>query len=221
MFQRLRICNERFTGLPVRRAGLTLIELLLVLVIMVLAAAWVFPRMFDAQGRHTLRTAGDQLEASLVDARHQAMAQGQSMLLVYHFGTPYYAVVPEPDDEPSRQNFNQVIQSLTQMAAMLRPDREPVALPDGLPGMARLPSGTLFLSGEFGTTQASEPGRIQAEIAGLPFVLFAPDGTTDDALFFLANDSMAQIYVQLRGLTGTVTVADATTGPGIATGSQP
>jgi len=189
-------------------AGLTLIELMLVLVIMVIAAALVVPRLSDAESRRALQTAADQLNGSLVSARQESLAAGQSMFVIYQTGTPLYAVVPEPIDEASRTEFDRVTTWLSQFADTYDPAQDAGNTPEGTPGIRKLPLGTQFLTGESGVAQASDNSGVQAEILGLPFITFAPDGTTDDSVVELVNEDSDRIVIQLRGLTGTARVGE-------------
>lgn len=190
------------------RFGLTLIELLLVLVIMVIAAALVVPRLSEAEGRRSLLTAADQLNGSLVSTRQQSLAAGQTMFLIYQAGTPLYAVVPEPIDDETRNQFDQVTTMLSQVAGSYDPATDQGGLLEGTTGIRKLPVGTQFLSGVSGIAQANDMSGMQAEILGMPYVAFAPDGTTDDAVLELVNEETDQIAIQLRGLTGTARVGE-------------
>ena len=203
------------------RDGLTLIELLLVLVIFAITAALVFPRLFDAESRQSLRGAADQLNGSLVSTRHQSMAEGQSLFLLYQVGTPLYAVVAEPLDDETRGQFDQVTTTLSQIADSYEQDNDFVFTLDGTTGIRTLPTGIRFFGGESGVGQANDTSAIQAEIAGLPFIAFAPDGTTDDAVIELVNDDLDVIAIQLRGLTGTPRIGEMTSGIPIGGPVQP
>ena len=79
---------------------------------------------------------------------------------------------------------------------------------EGTTGIRKLPIGTRFLASETATAQANDVSSIQAEISGLPFITFAPDGTTDDAVVELVNDDFDRIAIQLRGLTGTARIGE-------------
>lgn len=190
------------------RRGLTLIELLLVLVIIVIAAALVVPRLSEAEGRRALMTAADQLHGSLVSARQQSVAEGQSVFLIYQAGTPLYAVVPEPIDDETRTQFDQVTTTLSQVIGTYDPATDEGGTLNDTTGIRKLPLGTQFLSGEAGSAQANDISGMQAEILGLPYIAFAPDGTTDDAVLELINEDSDQVSIQLRGLTGTARIGE-------------
>ena len=194
------------------RGGLTLVELLLVLVIMVIAAALVVPRLFNSQQRQTLRSAADQLNAVLLSTRQQSMVDGQQLFLLYEAGTPFFAVVPEPMDDTTRGEFEQVTSTLSQIASSYDPANEVAGSLRGTTGIRKLPMGTRFLAGDTGVAGPSDLTTIAADISGLPFVAFAPDGTTDDAILELVNDDFDRIAVQLRGLTGTSQVGELVAG---------
>lgn len=200
-----RVCSGRV------RSGFTLMELMLVLAITAIVAAFVIPRLFNVQGREVLRNGANQLSGAMLDARHQAISTGQTTFLMYQANSGLYAIAPEPIDEASSEQFNQVTQLLSQVASSAS---SPAA--DGLADyqtgnsgvVEQLPRGVRFLVGQTGEAQENDMQGIQAEISGLPYVAFAPDGTSDDAILELTNEDLDRITVQLRGLTGAVRVGE-------------
>lgn len=193
------------------RQGLSLMELLLVLVIMAVVAAMILPQLFGVEARQALRSAADQLNGTMVDARQQAMVSGQTMFMLFQFETGLYAVVPEPIDQETTARFDQVTNLLTQAAESSRMSgMETSTNLSNITGVEQLPSGARFLTGQAGVAQPNDTSAIQADLSGLPYIAFAPDGTTDDAIIQLISEEQDRITVQLRGLTGAIRIGELT-----------
>lgn len=206
---RRRTTQRSRAGRKRERHGFSLMELLLVLAIMAIIAAMILPQLFGVQGRQSLRNAADQLNGAMVDARQQAMVSGQTMYMLFQFDSGMYAVVPEPIDQETTAQFEQVTSALSQAANLSRlTGNEDTTSRIDLPGVDRLPAGVQILTGQAGEAQAENAATVQADISGLPYVAFAPDGTTDDAILQLVSEEQDQITVQLRGLTGAIRIGE-------------
>ena len=197
-------------------------ELLLVLVIMAIMAAMVLPRLFEVEARQALRSAADQLNGNMVDARQQAMVSGQTMFMLFQFETGLYGVVPEPIDQETIATFEQVTQLLTQAAESSRMTGTGGSTNlSQITGIEQLPAGVKFLTGQAGVAQTNDTSAIQADLSGLPYIAFAPDGTTDDTIIQLISEEQDRITVQLRGLTGAIRIGELVAPDQFGTGVAP
>lgn len=170
-----------------RRAGYTLVEVLLVAALLVVVAAIAAPVLLGANERAQVRQAADKLRTSWAKARLDAIARGEPLYFQCTLGTPDFAI----------RNFGRATE-----AAEVAAEPEPAA-----------PDETL---GEVVFTQLSvvDPATnlatvVDAETGGTPpVVLFFPDGATSDAEALLTTSDGYQVQVKLRGLTGAAEVSD-------------
>src|SRR5688500_13683692 len=80
-------------GLKCRR-GVTLVELLLALAILVAMAALAAPSVNRAWERYRVKLAGDQVRAALTHAHVEAMRTGQIQVMRFEIGGDQYATQP-------------------------------------------------------------------------------------------------------------------------------
>ncbi len=78
-----------------RRRGLTLLEVLLVMVILVAFGALAFPTMKAMYGDVRVKAAADQVRAAWTDARASAIEGGQKYRFAVQAGTGKYRVAPD------------------------------------------------------------------------------------------------------------------------------
>ena len=181
--------------------GLTLVEVILVLALLVVIGAVSVPLLESSFSRAGLHSAGDTLRGAWAKARLAAMQSGQTCVFRY---------------EPNGSRFQ--IAALNQLelpeTSALQPDtagtrREAVdmlRLPRN-----RLPDGVVFAAGEVSTSTqlvATLPGAADGPWSNP--ILFYPDGTTSDASVLLSNSRQTMIRVTLRGLTGISNTTDVT-----------
>jgi hypothetical protein len=177
----------------VRRLGLTLVEVCLVLALLVVVAALAVPTMQGTFARAALDGGSDLLRGAWGKARLAAMQSGQ----VYAFRF-----------EPNGSRFQ-----IVTLSAMGLPETSELVAddPDAARGVAdmlrlpnnRLPEGVVFAAGDIAASNQVS-ATLPESTAGpwsMP-VLFRPDGTTSDASIVLVNDRQQTIRVTLRGLTG-------------------
>ena len=181
--------------------GLTLVEVILVLALLVVIGAVSMPLLESSFSRAGLHSAGDTLRGAWAKARLAAMQSGQTCVFRY---------------EPNGSRFQ--IATLNELelpeTSALQPDaagtrREAVdmlRLPRN-----RLPDGVVFAAGDVATSTqllATLPGA--ADGPWSQPILFYPDGTTSDASVLLSNSRQTMIRVTLRGLTGISNTTDVT-----------
>ncbi len=186
------------------RTGLSLLEMMLVLAVLVAAAAVALPALHGPMSDQRLRKAADLVLAQWSRARLEAMKSGQMQVFRYEIGTEYYQVQPRFDG-----SF--LLEGSADAQRLMTPDMLQNPGPDGrdsLLGVAgqRLPSGATFFAGRTDTDarmmqlQSEDPNVILSGTAAQPIV-FYPDGTATQAVLVLTNERFF-VQLRLRGLTG-------------------
>lgn len=171
--------------------GFTLLELIIVLVILVVAAALAVPTVQRSFSSQRVAKAGDMIRAELNRARISAMRTGEVHGFFYFPGTANYKIAPFDEEVMSVINGSQT--------------RNEPNTSNFVYGGDRLPNGVLFAEGQTADDSRSESALVENDSAGrdLRPVLFYPDGTSQSAKLYLRNQDNDYIEVKLRGLTGT------------------
>jgi prepilin-type N-terminal cleavage/methylation domain-containing protein len=184
------------------RRGLTLIELILVLALLVAISAISLPLMQNQFSWAALHGAGDLLRGAWAQARFAAMQSGQTQVFRFEPNGSRFQIVAlnaldspannelEPEDPESRSDSPEFVR-LSQN---------------------RLPEDITFFGGNISSSaqlMATLPGATEG-VWSQP-ILFYPDGTTSDASLLLANEKQVAIRVTLRGLTGISQTIDVET----------
>jgi prepilin-type N-terminal cleavage/methylation domain-containing protein len=184
--------------------GVTLLEVLLVLALLVVLAATAWPSLGPAFGGYELRKSADQVRVQWNRARVRAMSTGQTVLFHYSLDTSRCWLQTEP--EPEYLPGGSEALSVDEMQAA---DAETIAPQD----VTLLPERITFTEGEI---LDSDDADLASEIVLEPVaageetepVVFYPDGTASSARIVLSNEQGRSIEVSLRGLTGVSTVSD-------------
>ena len=187
-----------------RRAGLTLVEVMLVLALVVFMAAIIWPALERPMAAQRLREAGDQVRGVWVRTRVRAMSTGQTYLFRCAAGSSQYVVEAQAGLEPATRG----VATADAMAAPLTLDSSTVS---AYAEEGTLPEGIVFYSGDAAVEAAAEARPYDANLADQMWsepILFFPDGTTSTAALQLRNEYDRTIQLSLRGLTGTVTVGE-------------
>jgi prepilin-type N-terminal cleavage/methylation domain-containing protein len=179
--------------------GLTLVEVVLVLALLVVISAISIPLLEGSLSRAALHSGGDLLRGAWAKARLAAMQSGQMYVFRFEPGGSRFQIVtlgtlgaPEGNE-----------------LAPLDPDAKSDATGIVRLSQNRLPDGIIFTGGD-----VSSSAQVLATLptaADGPWsqpILFHPNGTTSDASVLLANDRQTTIRVTLRGLTGVSHAAD-------------
>lgn len=188
-----------------KRPGLTLMEIMLVLAVLVAVAAIALPALHGPMSDQRLRKAGDLVLAQWARARLTAMKTGQMQVFVYEIGSEFYRVQPFSNQTDALEASADADQTLAPNAIYQDPSQ---AQRDSVLGVAgqRLPSGVTFFLGEIDVdtrlAQAQSEGAT-AELGGALAqpIVFYPDGTTTSARLVLTNERFF-VELKLRGLTG-------------------
>jgi prepilin-type N-terminal cleavage/methylation domain-containing protein len=188
------------------RRGYTLMEMLLVLAILVVAAAVSAPALRGVMRNAELRAAAETVRAQWTRAHVAAMKTGRIQVFHYEIGGRKYKTTPWMSDDDALES-----------AAGESPSgfSAPIAAGSAeFPTDKELPEGAKFVGGDMANDNRSL--TIETEIAQLSQdsvqwsrpILFYPDGTSSDAYVIVGNDFELGMRVELRGLTGVVKIGD-------------
>ena len=194
--------------------GMTLLELLLVMSLLVMLGAIVAPSFHATFEMQRVRQGGEVVRVAFNKARIAAMKSGQIQMFRYTAETGTYQVMPYFSQQDwleadaahavggSTSGANQQLTNATQATDIQQSQPR------------ELPEGVVFGQSDVETDLRSY--EIQQQMQGqgttgaleAPPVLFYPDGTTSDARIILTNESQRlYVLVTLRSLTGIATVS--------------
>jgi len=203
-----------------RPNGLTLMELLLVLVLLVVAGSLVVPAITTAFGSVKLRRAGDQIISRWAEARAQAVETGT----VYQFRfTPEsgtYRVEPWVSIEATASSTSSSSSSTTSSAsasatssstdsagsefasrATHRMLAQSSTIEAVLPNPIKFQGGQTAVDDRVRGERRVDALQTTGESWSTP-ILFFPDGSASTATVVLQDDAPRYLRLTLRGLTG-------------------
>jgi prepilin-type N-terminal cleavage/methylation domain-containing protein len=204
--------------------GLTLLEILLVLVLIAVAAATTMPSVKATLLNQRLKKGAESVRAEWTHARAKAIKTGQAQVFRFLVNGSSYVTMPHISPED-------LIESDARTLAQSFGGNGYFA-PSTATNLSQLPDGVVFLGADvaFDQKTASKMNSFQDLPAGgvgaagngqagwgMP-VFFFPDGTTSTARLLVANPYGTTLAVDLRGLTGTARVNPVanTAGSGVA-----
>jgi Tfp pilus assembly protein FimT len=189
------------------RAGVSLLELLIVLGLLVLIGAMAVPTLERPLAAQKLRKAAELVTAHWDRARVHAMQHGQTMVFQYQVETGKFRLQPWYSEDD-------VLEASQTAVDPNDPAADPASTSTSLgaaPVFKELPEGIQFLSSislpdQRGQKIVDELSEITSsagdgETWSAP-VLFYPDGTATTTEVMLANESGSYVSIRLRGLTG-------------------
>jgi prepilin-type N-terminal cleavage/methylation domain-containing protein len=169
-----------------RRPGLTLIELLLVVAVLVTLAAVAFPTLSSFWGDVKVKAAADNVREAWADARAHAIEEARGYRFAVQPGTGKFRIAPDADNfwDGSDTSGND---------SDAPPFMREGSLPNGITFDA---SGDLPQSGSWSTV-----------------VVFNPDGgcNADVEILLREDDDTTPIAVRVRAMTGAVTARKKST----------
>lgn len=179
--------------------GLTLVEIILVLALLVVISAISVPLLEGSFSRAALHSGGDLLRGAWAKARLAAMQSGQTHVFRFEPGGSRFQIVALGALGMPEGNELQPVD----------PNAEPVATEFVRLSQNRLPDGIVFSRADVSSSaQLMATLPTAAEGPWSQPILFHPDGTTSDATVLLVNSRQTTIRVTLRGLTGVSHTAD-------------
>ena len=192
--------------------GLTLLEILLVLGLLVVIAAMVMPFVGGTLANHRLRKSADIIRAEWAKARAKAMQTGRTYVFRYEPEADQYLVEPWYSDEDLLES-SQV--GLSSGLGTLAGPTASFALSETLDAdkARHLPDDITFVASETTgeardeiATMSNEAQQMQDPTLAAP-IYFYPDGTSSTARLLVMNQRPRYILLTLRGLTGVVYVS--------------
>jgi type II secretory pathway pseudopilin PulG len=186
------------------RPGLTLVEVILVLSLLVIIGAVTVPLLEGTLTRSRLGHGGDLLRAAWSRARLAATQSGQAYAFRFEPRGSRYEIIPlaqltDPSTRP--------LEATSVEDTMAEGDEDDDARASG----DSLPSGVTFADLQVSTSSQLQSEQSVGAAWSRP-ILFYPDGTTSDAVVTLANEEGLTLHVTLRGLTGTARVGEIGSG---------
>ena len=176
--------------------GLTLLELVIVMVILVTVSSLAIPVVYRSYSAQRVNKAADLVRAELNRARVQAMRTGEVQGFFYYPETANFKVGPFS---------NEMAEALSQS---LRSQQNARSSNFDF-GNNRLPKGVVFATGI--TVQDSRSVAAEqdsgVDVGNMRPVLFYPDGSSQTAKLYLRSDQDDYFEVKLRGMTGTSSAA--------------
>jgi prepilin-type N-terminal cleavage/methylation domain-containing protein len=186
--------------LPTARPnGLTLIEVVLVLSLLVIISAVSMPYLNGAFSRAHLSSASEIVRDAWTRGRLTAMQAGQQQVFRFQMKGDQFQLVP----------LDQL--SLPEAANVRGPNADEERSASDILRLSqnRLPENVIFAAGDVATSsQVAALLGTSDDSTWSPPVLFNPDGTTSDATVVLQNDRGETIRVTLRGLTGVTSASE-------------
>jgi len=191
--------SHEIPGPAAERRGLTLVEVILVLALLVVIGAVSAPLLEGSFSRAGLNSAADLLRGVWSKARLAAMQSGKTHVFRFEPDGSRFQIIafdelglPEKNElEPDDPEESRKAVDILRLSA------------------SRLPDGVIFAAGEMATS--SQANAVLGEMGGGPWsgpTMFRPDGTTTDASIVLANEQEQTLRVTLRGLTGISNAAE-------------
>jgi general secretion pathway protein H len=180
-----------------RRRGYTLIEIVLVLAVVVIAATLAIPYLDPMLDRAKVTAARDMVRSRWAETRAHAMAEGRPYRFAVTENTGRFRIAPDDQVYWSGEGTPD--------------DAEKPLIVEG-----QLPDGVVFATsdGAFGD-ESSLPSA--GADWGIVVAIYLADGTArDDAELWFGKAGSRPLGLHLRGLTGAVTALEQRLGEGVA-----
>lgn len=192
------------------RRAVTLLELLLTLSLLVVIASMVWPSVTAGFENRRLQIAAEQVRSDLISARVKAINTGITYVLWYEPESNVYRVEPYQADAAEVGGELATVGTAADTADVDRGDLAPLErqLPDGISFVGLETSGDL--REQITTSEGPTLGQnsLATESNAAQKILCYPDGTTGTAELYLSNKAERCISLDLRGLTGVITVGE-------------
>ncbi len=208
------LSNATRRGRRTARRGMTLLELILVLALLVMIGALAMPAFRVPFEYHRLRQAGEVVRVEWNKARIRAMQTGQTLMFRYAAQQNAYQVTPYYSEQDWLEADAAHSPTLGGGGVNMQAGAVQAA-DDALAESRELPEGVVFVDSEveidlrsYEIQQQVQGNQLAGALEATP-ILFYPDGTTSDARVVLTNQyQQLFIVVKLRSLTGIATVSD-------------
>ena len=175
-----------------KRSGLTLIEILLVMAILVVVTAIMVPAIQRTFSVQALQKGADRVRVAMGQARVRAIRNGEEYAVFFNPDGSWFDVGPFSQ---FREQAAKAQRRENLADQRLQSDFEDDLLPRGI----RFASGAVSSDSRSLETISENGASAQG---GTQSILFYPDGTSQDARVLLRNEKGNFCEIQLRGLTG-------------------
>ena len=205
---RSRVAQSR---LGRHRSGLTLLEMMLVLSLMVMVYAMVSPRLAGTVAGRRLRYAAEEVRTAWAKGRTRAMRSGEIQKFLYLPASRNYLIVPASDTPEGEMTYELASTALAAMAGAID-DQQVQNQWDQLQAagiaVGRLPVAVTFLDQALAPAVGVSAVMPSSSPDGIGAVVFRPDGTSSNSVVWVTNENDEAIPVQVRGITGMATVGE-------------
>lgn len=176
------------------RAGLTLLEMLLVLGILMMVVGFSLPAIQDAYHIREIENAGEFVRQKLSEGRARAIDTGLVYQFRYEPGKSRFVMVPDPADIAESADGSKYYRFSGEIITTMEFRKE---LDEAGPGEQLDPEWFEGLpdAGELAGASWSEP------------VEFSFEGTAKDSFVYILDEKKRSVRVDIRGLTGGVNVS--------------
>jgi prepilin-type N-terminal cleavage/methylation domain-containing protein len=194
------------------RRGVTLIELLLVLSLIVVIAAIAWPSIERAFDGRRLQLAAEQFRADVAMARMKAINTGRMFLVRHEPGASSYTIEPFDDgwtEMPVNGSADTTLDPQNRPADLMILQR---SLPEDV--IFHGAQGVIDSRNEetlFEVQEAERKGSRSLNLEQTEMFFCYPDGSTATSRFYLANRRNRCIAIDVRGLTGVATLGEVMT----------
>lgn len=192
-------------GRAQRRAGYTLVELLLALAVLAMLAGLTVPSALRLQADSQLSSAGELVRLQLAGSRMRAIESGLVYQFRYEPGGAYYVSLPY---EREFENSNLNATGTGGTVGVGKYTRFAGKLPDGMTfaasSQASESKGVELSAEEFGELPNAD------DLAGVRWsapILFVPDGAALNRAVTVTDRRGERLQLKVRGLTGATSVA--------------
>jgi hypothetical protein len=193
------------------RCGVSLMELLLVLVLLVIAGSIAVPAITGAFGGVKLKRAGDKVVARWAEARAQAIETGVPYQFRFTPNTNTYRIEPLTDllQSGASGSGGSPTSSAPEPAASTQVETDATrrSLDKTTTIESQLPDTILFVGGQSAGYDATTDERRVNDLQSIGNswsspIIFFPDGSASTATVVLQNDLPQYLRLTIRGLTG-------------------
>ena len=192
-------------SLQVDHKGITLIEVLLVLAVLVMLAAMTWPAMDRPMTDQRLRKAADKVRTAWAKARVDAMSSGETFVFRCSLESDEFTIESQAGPESVSSMSSSSVGQFDEGAVE---STEPLSS-----RTRKLPRDVRFVDGEVDydtraaiLSDSTEDASRDTAGGCMDPILFFPDGTTSTATLILESKYQRRIEVSVRGLTGMIAV---------------
>lgn len=193
-------------GVASMRRGFTLVELMLVMAVLVVIAAFAIPAIKGPLDNYRLRKSADKIRSAFASARAAAARTGMTHVFQYKPETGEYTIEPwTTGDEFIEMNSLPTMNTGGAAPIASAPLVSPLKtepLPTGVVFHGVLTETSLRDLRTISGAGDSASAIATASSTAAPPILFYADGTSSNATVVLKNGRGVYVQIKLRGLTG-------------------